>query len=117
MRPRPILTMAVFILLASKCNKHHFEREHLVVESTFEGSDPFSQWDNNQHCCDYSLTQSSEKHTNGTHSMRIDVRDTDPKTSNGIRSELVQPVDAVGTERWYGFNMFLENWADDNAGE
>ncbi|MDP4263742.1 MAG: polysaccharide lyase [Bacteroidota bacterium] len=117
MKSRPILVLLAFILLASTCKKRNFERDHLLVESSFEGSNPFSEWTNNQHCCDYSLTQNTDKYTDGTHSMRVDVRSTDPLTSSGIRSELVQPVDKPGTERWYGFNIFLENWADDNAGE
>jgi hypothetical protein len=45
------------------------------------------------------------------------VRSSDPQTSGSIRGELVQDSDPVGTERWYGFKMFLENWTDDEAGE
>ena len=91
---------------------------NLLVESGFEeAEDPFSEWMNTQHCCDYSVTQSKEQFTEGGHSLRLEVRDTDPITSGSIRSELVQEIDHVGTERWYGFNQYLENWVNDTAGE
>jgi hypothetical protein len=97
------------------CSKK-FTREHLLVESFFEGSDPFDGWENNQHCCDYSLTQST-KAAEGTGSLRLEVRSADPQVSGSIRSELVQPPEKEGAERWYGFKMYLENWTDDQARE
>lgn len=120
MRFRPHHLLPALLCLAStcqKCQKHHFEREHLIVESSFEESRPFSQWANDQHCCEYSVAQSKDRATDGTNSLRLEVRATDPMTSGSIRSELVQPADNIGTERWYGFNMFLQNWSDDSAGE
>src|SRR5258706_1982000 len=118
MGPRPVFLLPFLLCLAFTCHqKHHFERDHLLVESSFEGKNPFSDWENDQHCCDYSLTQSAGKFTKGKSSLRIEVRPTDAMTSGTIRSELVQPAENVGTERWYGFKMFLENWIYDDAGE
>jgi hypothetical protein len=120
MRPRIIFLLPILLCLAStcqKCQKHHFEREHLLVESSFEGSDPFEDWANDQHCCDYSLAQSTDQFTEGKSSLRLEVRSTDPMTSGSIRSELTQPADNINTERWYGFKMYLKDWKDDAAGE
>jgi hypothetical protein len=104
------------IMLSASCNKSDTGRQNLLVESFFEGSDPFSGWKNDQHCCDYSLSQSTNA-SEGTGSLRLEVRDSDPIISSSIRSELVQPSESEGTERWYGFNMYLENWDDDTAPE
>lgn len=72
---------------------------------------------NQQHCCDYSVTQSQARFTDGSNSLRIEVRATDPQTSSAIRSEITQGGDPVGSERWYGFRLYLENWVKDDAGE
>jgi hypothetical protein len=118
MRYKLFFTFPSLLMLAATCNKGEDDgRSHLLLESTFESSNPFKGWDNDQHCCDYSLTQDHNKFTEGNSSLRIQIDSTDARTSGSIRSELVQDAEGPGTERWYGFNMFLENWADDNAGE
>jgi Polysaccharide lyase len=99
------------------CKKSENEKNKIILESSFEGTDPFSGWGNSQHCCDYSLQQSQDRATAGSNSLRLEIRSTDQQTSSSIRSELTQDAESVGTERWYGFNMYLENWVDDNAGE
>lgn len=116
-KPLGMLTISVLFVSCSNlsCNKS-FTREHLLVESFFEGTDPFDGWQNDQHCCDYSLKQGT-KATEGAGSVRLEVRSTDPVVSSSIRSELVQPSEDDGTERWYGFNMYLENWERDDARE
>jgi hypothetical protein len=117
MKSRTLLILFAFSLLAGTCKKNDSGRRHLIVESSFEGNNPLSGWENAQHCCDYSVTEIEGKATDGTHSLRLEVRATDAITSGSIRSEITQPVEGVGVERWYGFNMFLENWTNDNAGE
>ncbi|MEI9810414.1 MAG: polysaccharide lyase [Bacteroidota bacterium] len=117
MRYKLFFILPSLLMLDATCKKNEDGRNNLILEATFEGNNALSGWDNDQHCCDYSLTQSHDKFTEGSSSLRIEVRSTDPQTSKSIRSELVQKSDEVGTERWYGFNMFLENWSDDNAGE
>lgn len=117
MRYKLFLILPTMIMVSATCKKNDSGRNNLILESTFEGSDPFSDWGNVQHCCDYSLTQNHDKFTEGANSMRIEIRSTDPQTSSSIRSELTQGGDEVGIERWYGFNIYLENWTDDNAGE
>lgn len=112
------LILPAMLLLSATCHQKDDDgREGLILESDFEGSNPFRGWDNDQHCCDYSLTQSHDKFSEGNSSLRVDLRSTDREISGSIRSELVQDADPVGTERWYGFNIFLENWSDDNASE
>jgi Polysaccharide lyase len=117
MRYSPILIFTVMLSSAASCNKSAGSKDPMMLESSFEGSDPFGAWTNDQHCCDYSLTQSNNRFTDGAASLRLEVRSTDPQTSSSIRSELVQGSEGTGVERWYGFNIFQENWVDDNAGE
>jgi hypothetical protein len=106
------------MVLFAFCNKSKdYVRQHLLLESLFEDATPFKGWENNQHCCDYSLTQTTSKAGEGSNSMRLEVRASDQQISSSIRSELVQPSLNTDTERWYGFKMYLENWDDDNAGE
>jgi hypothetical protein len=107
----------IFIVLTVACKKSDNGRHNLLLESGFEGSSPYLGWANDQHCCGYSLKQSPAKFTEGSNSLRLEVDSLDPQTSSSIRSELVQEAEKAGTERWYGFNMYLENWTDDNAGE
>jgi len=120
MRYRSFFIFSSLLMLAATCKNEAEDndgRENLLIESGFEGNNPFKGWGNSQHCCDYSLTQSHDKSSEGNNSLRIEVRSTDPQTSRSIRSELTQDGDGVGAERWYGFNIFLENWTDDEAGE
>ena len=117
MKTNRLLVFSSFIILFVCCNGNKKSSPYLLVESSFENSNPFSEWTADQHCCDYSITQNKEKYTDGTQSIRIEVRDSDPKISGSFRAELVQEVDEPITERWYGFNMYLEDWADDVAGE
>jgi hypothetical protein len=115
---KPSLWILTAVLLSASCRKSTTtDRQHLLVESLFEDDlEPFKGWENNQHCCHYSLTQSARA-SEGLLSLRLEVRDTDPQISSSIRSELVQPSEEEGTERWYGFKMYLQDWANDNAEE
>jgi hypothetical protein len=117
MRHKLFFILPSLLMLAATCKKNESGRDNLLLEATFEGTNPLSGWHNDQHCCDTSLTQSHAKFTEGANSLRVEVLSTEPQTSGSIRSELVQDVEGIGTERWYGFNLFLENWVDDNAGE
>lgn len=114
---RSIFVSTLFILFILNCRRPEPRRDHLLLESSFEGSNPLEGWGNKQHCCEYSVAQNDEKFTDSSHSLRLEVRSTDPLISGSIRAELVQPVEEIGTERWYGFNMYLENWDFDNACE
>lgn len=116
---KPLWMLPALILLCASCKKSSSpeERRNLLLESSFESTTPFNAWDNDQHCCDYSLMQSTDRATDGTHSLYLNVRNTDPIVSSSIRSELVQPVEPEGTERWYGLMLYLQNWDHDNAGE
>ena len=117
MKAKLFLVFTSLITLFAGCNGNKKTRPYLLVESSFENDRPFRGWTNDQHCCDYSLTKSSARFTDGANSMRIEVRNTDKMISGSVRSELVQEVDEPITERWYGLNMYLEDWVDDVAGE
>lgn len=113
---KPIATLIFFFLFYVACA----QRQHLLHENTFEEStvnDAFLYgWINNQHCCSYSMQRSNEVTGIGSYVLRLEVRSTDASTSGSIRSEIVPDDEpyALNTERWYGFKMYLKDWADDN---
>lgn len=117
MRCKIILLISAITGLFATCNKQDNDGSPILLESFFEGSNPLKGWANDQHCCDYSVSQSNEHFSEGAHALKLVVRNTDERTSGSIRSELVQDADDEGEERWYGFNMYLQNWSDDDAGE
>ena len=52
----------------------------------------------------------------GQRSARFYLRNTDPIQSGSKRAELKgKPVEPVGAERWYGFSIYLHEWANDPA--
>lgn len=109
--------LLLLFAISSNCNTSRRTESGILLESFFEGDTPLKGWDNDQHCCAYSVSQSTAHFSEGTHSLRLTVRDSDSRTSGSIRSELVQEADEEGAERWYGFKMYLEKWKVDNAGE
>ncbi len=98
------------------CNSRQAKPPPLFF-SSFEGNSPFEGWTNDQHCCEYSVTQSRDLATDGDHSLRLEVRNSDPETSRSIRAELVQETQIPGSEQWYGMNLLLKDWISDVAGE
>ena len=93
------------------------QRQNLLLESGFEGSSYLAGWTNNQHCCNYSVQQSTEQLKAGSSALRLEVRSSDPQTSSSIRSEITRSSDPLNADRWYGFSMYLKDWANDPAGE
>lgn len=92
-------------------------RPNMILESTFEGPAFLTGWYNNEHCCDYSIQQTSEKIKAGSSALRFEVRKTDPQVSESIRSEINVDSDPLNQDRWYGLSMYLVDWLDDDAPE
>ncbi len=93
------------------------QRQNLLLESGFENSSYLTGWTNNQHCCNYSVQQTTEQIKAGSSALRLEVRSTDPQTSSSIRSEITRSSDPLNVDRWYGFSMYLKDWVNDPAGE
>jgi ribosomal protein L14 len=93
------------------------QRQNLLLESGFENSSYLTGWTNNQHCCNYSVQQTTEQIKAGSSALRLEVRSTDPQTSSSIRSEITRSSDPLNIDRWYGFSMYLKDWVNDPAGE
>ena len=96
----------------------------LLINTSFEGTNPWAGFDNGQHCCSYSVTQSSTIYHDGTKSFRAEVRAGDPAVSSGWRAELVPnyPGGDDG-DMWYGFSVYFEtpvnsagNWTGSYGG-
>ncbi len=92
-------------------------RQNLLLESSFEGAGYLAGWNNNQHCCAYSVSQSTERAKAGSAALKLEVKSNDPVTSGSIRSEITLESDPLNQDRWYGFSMYLQDWVDDDAGE
>lgn len=93
------------------------QRQNLLLETTFEGSNFLNGWQNYQHCCDYSIQQTAENIKAGSNALRVEVRRTDAPISGSIRSEITQDIDPLNQDRWYGFSLYLKDWSDDDATE
>ena len=95
----------------------------ILFQSSFEGSNPFQGWTNNQSCCSYSVTASTAQAHDGNQSFRSEVRVGDPAVSSGWRAELTNPggVSDQG-DMWYGFSVYFEtpqsggNWTGSYGG-
>jgi len=92
-------------------------RQNIITTSTFEGVNYLAGWYNNQHCCNYSVQQSTEQIKAGSNAVRFEVRNTDAQTSGSVRSEVSLDSDPLNQVRWYGFSVYLKDWVDDDAGE
>jgi hypothetical protein len=96
-----------------------YVRQNLLFESTFEEADPLAQWQNQQHCCDYSVQVVTDVAKAGSHSIRFELHDDDPVVSSGKRSEVSLEADQdPETERWVGASFYLpSSWAVDSTPE
>jgi Polysaccharide lyase len=109
--------ISVFLIAANTSFAQTTVRQNLLFESTFEGAVYLGGWYNSDHCCTYSVQQTTERVKAGSNALRIEVRNTDAPTNGTIRSEVALNSDPLDQEKWYGFSMYLKDWVDDNAGE
>lgn len=116
MRYSSLLLLPALLVLAPVCKKSPGGRKNLLFESGFEGSNFLAGWSNDQHCCDYSVQQSSEVAREGSSSLRLEVRNTDAQVSNSIRSEITLPGITDQGEMWYGLSLYFKDWTLDHAG-
>jgi Polysaccharide lyase len=114
---RYFLFIAVFLMATNTFFAQTTIRQNLILESTIEGTAYLAGWYNADHCCTYSVLQSAERVKGGSNSLKIEVRNSDPLTNGSIRSEVASNSDPLNVDRWYGFSMYLRDWADDDAGE
>lgn len=115
MRYSTLLILPALAFVAPACKKSSGGRKNLIFESGFEGSNYLAGWTNDQHCCDYSIQQSSEVAREGRSSLRLEVRSTDALVSNSIRSELTLPGITDRDEMWYGLSLYFKDWIPDHA--
>jgi ribosomal protein L14 len=95
----------VFVLLAIT---NSLFSQTLLLQSSFEGSNPFAGFTNNQSCCSYSVTASTAHAHDGTQSYKSEVRVGDPAVSSGWRAELTTPNIQDQGDMWYGFSVYFE---------
>ncbi|MBL7740314.1 MAG: polysaccharide lyase [Chitinophagaceae bacterium] len=114
-----ITRRGLFVLFVFFCAGHAAlsQRQNLLLESTFENGSYLAGWNNSQHCCAYSVQQTTEQIKGGSNALRMEVRSTDPGVSGSIRSEIALNTDPLNEDRWYGFSLYLKDWADDAAPE
>jgi ribosomal protein L14 len=80
----------------------------VLLNSSFEGTNPFAGFVNNQSCCSYSVTASTNHPHSGTQSFRSEVRVGDPSVSSGWRAELTTSGISDQGNMWYGFSVYFE---------
>ncbi|MDN3671168.1 polysaccharide lyase [Echinicola jeungdonensis] len=85
------------------------ESENLIYKVTFEEEEPLEDF-HRQFGTDHAFSVSSQPAYQGKYSGRFELRDSDPMTSNGTRSEVLFP-EQDHNERWYSFSLYLP--ADD----
>ncbi len=83
--------------------------KNLIYKVTFEEDDPFNEF-HEQFGTKHAFSVTSEPSFRGGSSGRFELRNTDPMTSNGTRSEVLFP-EQEHNERWYSFSLYLP--ADD----
>ncbi|WP_439883483.1 heparin lyase I family protein [Pontibacter sp. MBLB2868] len=86
---------------------------NILFEETFEGSDIFSGI-REQFGTSYAFGVASKPTYGGSKSGRFELRDTDPITSGGTRSEVLFPAQD-NSDRWYAFSLYLPSseWQSD----
>lgn len=87
----------------------------ILLQTSFEGSNPWAGVSNSQACCSYSVTASTAQAHDGNQSFRAEVRASDPAVSSGYRAELTTPSITDQGDMWYGWSMYFEkngtgNW-------
>lgn len=93
-------------------------RGNLLFDIGFEGSVPFNENQvYKQGCCSYSITQSTSMAREGSGSFRAEVRGSDGSTSSGYRAELITGGYTSGSEVWYGYSTYFQNWNAFSGGE
>lgn len=79
---------------------------NLIYKEDFEGSNPFGTYVSKQFGTPYAFTVASSPVFEGTKSGRFELRDTDPLTSNGTRTEVRFPA-LENPNRWYSFSVYF----------
>jgi hypothetical protein len=96
------------------------QRQNLLLEATFDGTNPFAGFTlaNEQYCCSYSINQVANPQGPGQ-VIKYDLRSTDPIVSSSLRAEIqLQGTDAPeSSERWYGLQYYLQNYGADPGPE
>lgn len=103
-------------------------RDNVIFTSLFDDATPFSEWNEQQSCCEvnvpccsYAVTQSTTIKYAGAGSFHAEVRATDPEVHSGFRAELQGGNPTDQGNMWYGMAMYVEqsgggNWNPRPAG-
>lgn len=96
-----------FLLAASASTKLAQQRDHLLFEGDFEGSD-LSGWEQ-ERCCDYSINVVDSPVRAGEHAVRFEIHKDQPDVAGSKRAEITLDNVPPTSERWYGFSIYLPN--------
>jgi hypothetical protein len=101
---------ALLLLLGFFVQKNAAAQTNIVFQDDFEGSSIFAGWDGEEHCCSYSLTNSTNYKRTGRKSLRVELRKSDADVSGNKRAELTDnsyPVPPETNRRWWAFSNYL----------
>jgi hypothetical protein len=116
-------TVHVSVTLPPSTNgtSNNYQRQNLIKETTFEETDPFSQWHNTQHCCSYSITKSNSVPARaGNYSMQVELYKTDATVAASKRAEINESTsEPINAERWVGASYYFPSatYAQDKDAE
>jgi hypothetical protein len=93
----------------------------IELSADFERDNIRQGWDNQESCCSYSMTRSTNFKRTGNSSLRVELRKWDPDVSGSKRAELTDnsyPMPPQTNIRWWSFSSYLPNdWQQDDVRE
>jgi hypothetical protein len=103
---------ALLILNNGKPIAHEIKKRitpnSLIFADSFENKQ-FPDWSKDL-CCEHSFQKVTYPVREGKYAAKITLLRKDPLVENGTRSELKRyDFFGMGTERWYGFSVYLDN--------
>ena len=109
------LLIVVGLILSSFVFCTNSLQAQILVQTSFEGSNPFAGFSTGQACCSYSVTATTAKAHDGLQSFKAEVRLGDPAVSSGYRAE-IRPnnLDDAG-DMWYGYSTLTEKMGGDGG--
>ncbi len=106
------MKVAVVLSLLTASYINVTAQSRIELSADFERDNIRQGWDNQESCCSYSMTRSTNFKRTGNSSMRVEVRKWDPDVSGSKRAELTDnsyPMPPQTNKRWWAFSNYLPN--------
>lgn len=115
------MKVAVVLSLLTASYINVMAQSRIELSADFERDNIRQGWDNQESCCSYSMTRSTNFKRTGNSSLRVELRKWDPDVSSSKRAELTDnsyPMPPQTNIRWWSFSNYLPNdWIQDDVRE